>query len=104
MPNKLDNGEQAMSPMAFEALAEEALATFSEIAGTSEQKLASDGQLSANSFASGNTLTGGQAYQNLININHANREAWAALRREPSIARLVLEKAGELVQKSDHGG
>lgn len=91
MPNKLDNGEQAMGPMAFEALAGEALATFAEIADASEQKLASDGQLSANSFASGNTLTGGQAYQNLMNINHANREAWAELRREPSIARLVLE-------------
>ncbi len=80
-----------MSQERFEALAEEALSTISEIADGAAQKLASEGHSSANSFASGNTLTGGRAYQNLANIGLANREAWEALQREPSIARLVLE-------------
>lgn len=80
-----------MSQIKFEALAEEALNTFAEIADGANQKLKFDGHSSANSFASGNTLTGGQAYQNLNNISQANREGWEALRREPSIARLLLE-------------
>lgn len=80
-----------MSQAEFETLAEEALSTIAEIADGAAQKLASEGHSSVNSFASGNTLTGGQAYQNLENITHSNREAWAALKREPSIARLVLE-------------
>ncbi len=80
-----------MSQAELETLAEEALSTIAEIADGAAQKLASEGHSSANSFASGNTLTGGQAYQNLENITHSNREAWAALKREPSIARLVLE-------------
>lgn len=75
----------------FEKLAEEALSTISEIAEGATQKLASEGRSSANSFASGNTLTGGLAYQNLENIAHGNRVALEALKREPSIARLVLE-------------
>ncbi len=80
-----------MSQAEFEALAKEALSTIAEIADGATQKLASEWHASANSFASGNTLTGGQAFQNLENISHANREAWEALKREPSIARLVLE-------------
>lgn len=80
-----------MSKMEFEVLAEEALSTIAEIADGAAQKLVTEGHSSVNSFASGNTLTGGQAYQNLQNISQANREAWAALKREPSIARLVLE-------------
>lgn len=80
-----------MSEINFKSLAEEALGTFTEIADGAGQKLTSGGNLSANSFATGNTLTGGQAYQNLININQANREGWEALQREPSIARLLLE-------------
>lgn len=79
-----------MSQAEFEVLAEEALSTIAEIADGAAQKLASKGHSSANSFASGNTLTGGQAFQNLENIGIANREAWEALKREPSIARLVL--------------
>ncbi|MDP2762698.1 MAG: DNA helicase UvrD [Sideroxyarcus sp.] len=80
-----------MSQIEFKTLAVEALSTFAEIADGAAQKLTSGGHLSANSFATGNTLTGGQAYQNLNNINQANREGWEALLREPSIARLLLE-------------
>lgn len=80
-----------MSQANFEALAEEALSTIAEIADGAAQKLSSNTPSFANSFASGNTLTGSQAYQNYENISQANREAWTALRREPSIARLVLE-------------
>ncbi|MFZ6720231.1 ATP-binding domain-containing protein [Undibacterium sp. Ji49W] len=79
-----------MSQAEFEALAEEALSTITEIAHGAAQKLAYEGHSSVNSFASGNTLTGGQAYQNYANISQANRDALTALKLEPSIARLVL--------------
>jgi superfamily I DNA/RNA helicase len=82
---------QLMSQLEFEALAKEALSTFAEIADSAVQKLAAEVHLSAHSFASGNTLTGGQAYQNLDDISQSNRQAWTALRHEPSIARLLLE-------------
>jgi len=80
-----------MSPIEYKTLAEEALNTFAEIADGAAQQMASGGHLSANSLATGNTLTGGKAYQNLNDINQANREGWEALQREPSIARLLLE-------------
>jgi hypothetical protein len=80
-----------VTQMSFEALAEEALSTFAEIADGAAKKLASEGHLSANSFASGNTLTGLEAYQNLNSISRANHDGWMALRREPTIARLLLE-------------
>lgn len=82
-----------MSQVEFEALAEEILSTIAEIADGASQKLTYEEHSSVNSFAGGNTLTGGRAYQNYANISQANREAWAALKREPSIARLVLEDA-----------
>lgn len=80
----------------FELLADEVLGTFAEIATGAEEKLAAAGSVSKFSLASGNTFTGGQAYQNLGDISQINREALDALRREPSIARLVLEgESGE---------
>lgn len=60
MLNKMEKGEQAIGPMTFEALAEEALNTFAEIADAPEQQLPSVGQLSANSFASWNMLPAGR--------------------------------------------
>jgi len=75
----------------FKSLADEALLTLTEIADAATRKLASDSLSYANSFASGNTLTSVRASQNLENISQANRDAWAALKREPSIARIVLE-------------
>lgn len=80
-----------MRSMEFETLAEEALGTFAEISEGATQKLASRGVISAHSFASGNTLTGAQAYRNLDRISKENNDALAALQLEPSIARLVLE-------------
>ena len=80
-----------MSNPDFKALADEALVTLTEIADTAAGKLAGDGLSYANSFATGNTLTSVQASQNLENISQVNRDAWAALKREPSIARIVLE-------------
>lgn len=80
-----------MSNPDFKALADEALLTLTEIAETAAGKLAGDGLSYANSFASGNSLTSVQANQNLENISQVNRDAWAALKREPSIARIVLE-------------
>ena len=80
----------------FEVLADEVLGTFAEIATCAEEKLAATGSVSRFNLASGNTFTGGQAYQNLGDISQINREALDALRREPSIARLVLEdESGE---------
>ncbi|UUZ52270.1 hypothetical protein LP419_21945 [Massilia sp. H-1] len=80
-----------MSNPDFKALADEALLTLTEIAETAAGKLASDGLSYANSFASGNSLTSVQANQNLEKISQVNRDAWAALKGEPSIARIVLE-------------
>ncbi|MDO8069250.1 ATP-binding domain-containing protein [Janthinobacterium sp. SUN206] len=88
-----------MSHRNFEPLAAEALTTFAEISEGATQKLATSVNISADSFASGNTLTGAQAYQNLNDIGQINREAWRELSGEPSIARLVLkaESGQELV-------
>lgn len=80
-----------MSIPDFKSLADEALLTLTEIADAATQKLSSDSLSYANSFATGNTMTSVQASQNLENISQANRIAWAALKREPSIARIVLE-------------
>lgn len=80
-----------MSKPEFKALAEEALATLAEIATSASQKLDAEGFSYANSFASGNALTSGHAYQNLENISQSNRDSWVALKLEPSIARIVLE-------------
>lgn len=87
-----------MSQIELKALAEEVLNTFAEIADGAEQKLTSGGHLSVNSFATGNTLTGSLAYQNLSNINQANRDGWEALQREPSIARLLLEDEDDQIR------
>ncbi len=75
----------------FSPLAEETLDTFAEIANTASRKL-SDGQSAgADSFASGNTLTGSKAYQNLDGIQRGQREVLDKLCQEPAIVRLVLE-------------
>jgi hypothetical protein len=79
-----------MSQAEFEVLADEALGTFVEIAACAAEKLAATGNVSAHSLASGNTFTGAQAYQNLGEIAQNNRDGLAALKLEPSIARLVL--------------
>lgn len=75
----------------LKVIAEEALLTFAEIADSAKQKLISVTNCSTDSFATGNTLTGGRAYQNLNNIGQTNREGWEVLQREPAIARLLLE-------------
>jgi DNA polymerase III delta prime subunit len=75
----------------LKVIAEEALMTFAEIADNAKQQLTSVVSCSTDSFATGNTLTGGRAYQNLNNIGQKNREGWEALQREPAIARLLLE-------------
>ena len=75
----------------FETLATEALTTFSDIADTATQKLKSGTSSPADSFASGNSMTGGQAFQNLDKISQTNREGWHALQGEPAIARLIVE-------------
>lgn len=80
-----------MKEMDFEPLAEETLGAFAEIAENAAQRSTGNGGIPAQSFASGNTLTGGQAFQNLESISQSNRDAIAVLLREPCIARLVLE-------------
>lgn len=79
-----------MSQAEFEALADEALGTFVEIAECAAEKLAAKGNVSEHSLASANTFTGGQALQNLGDISKSNRDGCADLKREPAIARLVL--------------
>tara|TARA_R110001583_G_scaffold195537_1_gene375639 strand:- start:3453 stop:6119 length:2667 start_codon:yes stop_codon:yes gene_type:complete len=72
-------------------LAEESLSTFEEIEQTAIQKLTGNVARRNDSFASGNTLTGGQAFQNLSTIQQTNQEDFNRLRREPAIARIILE-------------
>lgn len=80
-----------MSETNFELLAKETLDTFAEIAAGAEQKLAGAVLASPDGLIGGNTLNGNRAFQNLNQISQANRDAWEALRREPAIARLLVE-------------
>ncbi len=80
-----------MQDMDFSPLAEETLTTFAEIANTASKKLSDDQPAGADSFASGNTLTGSKAYQNLDAIQRGQREVLERLCLEPAIVRVVLE-------------
>lgn len=75
----------------FNRLADEALDTFNQISDKATQKLNESIPDSSQSFAAGNTLTGGKAIQNLVEISRDNAEALKALTVEPAIARLTLE-------------
>tara|TARA_R110001583_G_scaffold95420_3_gene239239 strand:+ start:1653 stop:1838 length:186 start_codon:yes stop_codon:yes gene_type:complete len=57
-----------MTDINLSPLAEDTLSTFSEIADNASKKLNPNSSKSMDSFASGNTLTGNQAFQNLANI------------------------------------
>jgi hypothetical protein len=83
--------DKSMSSYDFEALAKDALSTFEEVMTSAARDLSSGESVPVHSFASGNTLTGAQAYQNLAKISQDNRDTLRALQQEPSIARLVLE-------------
>lgn len=80
-----------MADIDFSPLAEDTLSTFSEIADNATDKLRTENSLGTDSFASGNTLTGNQAFQNLASIQNSNHEQLINLRKEPAIARLVIE-------------
>lgn len=75
----------------FNQLADEALGTFTQISDKATQKLKESSPDSSQSFAAGNTLTGGKAIQNLEEISRDNKEALKALAVEPAIARLIIE-------------
>ncbi|SFG23822.1 ATP-binding domain-containing protein [Neptunomonas qingdaonensis] len=79
-----------MADIDFSTLAEDALSTFSEIEDNATNKLSFENNMGTDSFASGNTLTGNQAFQNLASIKQANREQLIKLCHEPAIARLVI--------------
>ncbi|WP_339616055.1 ATP-binding domain-containing protein [uncultured Gilvimarinus sp.] len=72
-------------------LAEDTLSTFSAIASTAQETLASVHGVSAQGFAQGNTFTGVEAERNLHRINRETQEGYSQLAREPAIARLVIE-------------
>lgn len=76
----------------FQGLADETLTTFVEIASRATQELEARGSVSAHSFASGNTFTGGQAYRNLDDTSQTVRHGLVSLQLEPAIARLLLEE------------
>jgi hypothetical protein len=84
-----------MTDINLSPLAEDTLSTFSEIADNASKKLNPNSSKSMDSFASGNTLTGNQAFQNLANIHQSNREQLEKLCQEPAIARLVVEDDNE---------
>ena len=52
-----------MADIDFSPLAEDTLSTFSEIADNAMHKLSSENSTGADSFASGNTFTGNQAFK-----------------------------------------
>lgn len=80
-----------MQDMDFSLLAEETLDTFAEIATTASNKLSEGQTAGPDSFAAGNTLTGGKAFQNLDGIQRDQRYVLEKLCQEPAIVRLVLE-------------
>jgi hypothetical protein len=84
-----------MAVIDFSPLAEDTLTTFAEIADNATNKLGSGNSMGTDSFASGNTLTGNRAFQNLANIKQNNREQLTKLCQEPAIARLVIEDDNE---------
>ncbi|ALZ75688.1 ATP-binding domain-containing protein [Rheinheimera sp. F8] len=79
-----------MTEMDFTLLAEESLTTLTEIADTANAKLITQ-RVHTDSFAAGNTLTGGNAFRNLSSIQQSQHEALQTLATEPAIVRLVLE-------------
>lgn len=80
-----------MADIDFSPLAEDTLTTLTEIADNATDKLKTENSLGTDSFASGNTLTGHQAFQNLASIQNSNHEQLINLSKEPAIARLVIE-------------
>ncbi|SMG64888.1 conserved hypothetical protein [methanotrophic bacterial endosymbiont of Bathymodiolus sp.] len=80
-----------MADIDFYPLAEDTLSTFSEIADNAISKLSSESRMGTDNFASGNTLTGNRAFQNLASIQNSNHEQLVSLSKEPAIARLVIE-------------
>jgi len=80
-----------MQDIDFSSLAEETLDTFAEIANTAGSKLSEGQAAGTDSFATGNTLTGSKAYQNLDGIQRGQRDVLEKLCQEPAIVRLVLE-------------
>lgn len=80
-----------MKDIDFSLLAEETLDTFDEIANIASSKLSEDQAGGTDSFATGNTLTGSKAYQNLDGIQRRQRDVLEKLCQEPAVVRLVLE-------------
>ncbi len=80
-----------MADIDFLPLAEDTLSTFSEITENAANKLKNENNQGTDSFASGNTLTGNEAFLKLANIQKSNREQLVKLSDEPAIARLVVE-------------
>jgi len=83
-----------MEDLQFDALAEEALDVIAEVSGKAEQKMREMGGASVDGLASGNTLTGGSAFQQLDYIRRVSRESYQALRKDPAIARIVATDDG----------
>jgi superfamily I DNA/RNA helicase len=84
-----------MNNIDFSSLAVDTLSTFSEISDKAAIKL-KDGDIDGrNSFASVNTMTGNNSFQNLDKIQRNNREQLVTLCNEPAIARLVIEDNNE---------
>lgn len=80
-----------MTKQNLEAIAKEALKTFSTIESIANDKLSSMGASSAEAFATANTFTGNDAVQNLADINQTNVEGYKSLKKEPALIRLLVE-------------
>ncbi|WP_198147207.1 ATP-binding domain-containing protein [Pseudoxanthomonas mexicana] len=78
-----------MEDLQFDALAEEALDVITEISGKAELKSSHISGASVDGLASGNTLTGGSAFQQLEDIRRESRDGYQVLRKQPAIARVI---------------
>ncbi|MCZ2339992.1 MAG: hypothetical protein LC127_17750 [Chitinophagales bacterium] len=80
-----------MMEIDFLSLAEESLATFTEISNATQSQLSRQPAESRDSFATGNTLNGSRAFEKLSTIQSGRREELLKLMTEPAIVRLVVE-------------
>jgi len=78
-----------MEELNLDGLAGEALGVFAEVSEGAERKIREIGNDAVDGLASGNTLTGGNAFQNLEKFRKENRLGYQKLQEEPAIARVV---------------
>ncbi len=72
-------------------ISRDTLATLTEVASAARARLAENRVSGAQSFASINTFTSGEALKSLGDIDDARTRSLVSLAQEPAIARVVVE-------------